>query len=45
MGANPGRIVDSVEVGIARPRNQLLTREDSRFLALRHHLFGLLQGH
>jgi NitT/TauT family transport system ATP-binding protein len=45
LGTNPGRIVEMVEVGIPRPRNQLLTREDSRFLAHRHHLFGLLQGH
>ena len=45
LGTNPGRIVEMVEVGIPRPRNQFLTREDSRFLAHRHHLFGLLQGH
>ena len=45
MGSNPGRIVEMVEVGIDRPRSQLLTREDSRFLAHRHRLFGLLQGH
>jgi NitT/TauT family transport system ATP-binding protein len=45
LSANPGRIVEMVEVGIPRPRNQLDTREDSRFLAHRHHLFGLLQGH
>ena len=45
LGTNPGRIVEMVEVGIPRPRNQLDTREDSRFLAHRHHLFGLLQGH
>ncbi len=45
LGTHPGRIVDMVEVGISRPRNQLETREDSRFLAHRHHLFGLLQGH
>ncbi len=45
LGTNPGRIVEMVDVGIPRPRNQLETREDSRFLAHRHHLFGLLQGH
>jgi hypothetical protein len=28
-----------------RPRHQLSTREDSQFLAHRHHLFGLLVGH
>jgi NitT/TauT family transport system ATP-binding protein len=40
--AGPGRIAEMIEVGIPRPRNQLHTREDPRFLAHRHHLFGLL---
>jgi NitT/TauT family transport system ATP-binding protein len=45
LETNPGRIAETVEVGIARPRSQLETREDARFLAHRHRLFGLLQGH
>jgi NitT/TauT family transport system ATP-binding protein len=45
LGANPGRILETVDVGIAHPRNQLTTREDPRFLAHRHHLHGLLEGH
>lgn len=45
LGANPGRILEEVDVGIAHPRNQLTTREDPRFLAHRHHLHGLLEGH
>jgi NitT/TauT family transport system ATP-binding protein len=45
LGANPGRILEEVEVGIAHPRSQLGTREDPRFLAHRHHLHGLLEGH
>lgn len=45
LGANPGRILEEVEVGITHPRNQLTTREDPRFLAHRHHLHGLLEGH
>lgn len=45
LDSNPGRIAERVEVGIPRPREQLTTREDSRFLTHRHHLFGLLQGH
>ena len=44
LAANPGRIVEMIEVGIPRPRGQLETREDRRFLAHRHRLFGLLQG-
>ena len=45
LAANPGRIAETVEVGLPRPRNQLTSREDTRFLSHRHHLFGLLQGH
>lgn len=45
LGANPGRILEEVEVGIAHPRHQLTTREHPHFLAHRHHLHGLLEGH
>jgi NitT/TauT family transport system ATP-binding protein len=45
LGSNPGRIVEQIDVELPRPRSQLETREDRRFLAHRHHLFGLLQGH
>ena len=45
LAANPGRIAETIEVGLPTPRNQLTTREDPRFLSHRHHLFGLLQGH
>ena len=45
LGTDPGRIIEKVEVDLPRPRSQLETREDQRFLAHRHHLFGLLQGH
>jgi NitT/TauT family transport system ATP-binding protein len=42
MESRPGRIGALVDVDLPRPRNQLTTREDPRFLALRHKLFGLL---
>jgi NitT/TauT family transport system ATP-binding protein len=45
LAAGPGRIAEMIEVGIPRPRRQLETREDPRFLAHRHRLFGLLEGH
>ena len=45
LAAEPGRIAEMVEVGIPRPRSQLETREDRRFLEHRHRLFGLLQRH
>jgi NitT/TauT family transport system ATP-binding protein len=43
LSANPGRIAERIAVEIPRPRSQLETREDRRFLAYRHRLFGLLQ--
>ena len=43
LAANPGRIAEKIAVEIPRPRSQLDTREDRRFLAYRHRLFGLLQ--
>jgi NitT/TauT family transport system ATP-binding protein len=39
----PGHIAERVAVDIPRPRSQLETREDPRFLAYRHRLFGLLK--
>ena len=46
MESRPGRIGEVVDVDLPRPRNQLSTREDPRFLALRHRLFNLLPtGH
>jgi NitT/TauT family transport system ATP-binding protein len=46
MESHPGRIGEVVEIDLPRPRNQLTTREDARFLAYRHRLFNLLPtGH
>ena len=45
LATDPGRIAEMVEVGIAKPRDQLETRENPRFLEHRHRLFGMLQGH
>ena len=43
MTARPGEIADLVNIDLARPRNQLGTREDPRFLAYRHRLFNQLE--
>ena len=43
LASNPGRIAERITVEIPRPRSQLETREDQRFLAYRHRLFGLLK--
>jgi len=43
LGTSAGRIAERIAVEIPRPRSQLETREDPRFLAYRHRLFGLLK--
>jgi NitT/TauT family transport system ATP-binding protein len=45
LGAHPGRVIEDIEVGLPRPRDQLTTRESPVFLEHRHRLYGLLQGH
>jgi NitT/TauT family transport system ATP-binding protein len=40
----PTRVAEIVPIGLPRPRNQLSTREDPRFLQLRHHLMTALLG-
>jgi NitT/TauT family transport system ATP-binding protein len=44
LAANPGRVVEILDVDLPRPRDQLATREDPRFLQYRHRLFRHL-GH
>jgi NitT/TauT family transport system ATP-binding protein len=39
LEANPGRIAEIVEIDLVRPRDQLGTREDARFLQYRHRLY------
>jgi NitT/TauT family transport system ATP-binding protein len=40
----PTRIAEIVPIELGRPRNQLSTRENPRFLELRHHLMTALIG-
>ena len=42
LAANPGRVVETISVGLKRPRDQLTTREEPLFLTHRHRLFQLL---
>jgi NitT/TauT family transport system ATP-binding protein len=44
LGGSPAHILETIAVDLPRPRNQLTTREDPRFLAHRHRLFSLLGG-
>ena len=39
---NPGRIAELIDIPLARPRNQLTTREEPEFLALRRRLFDFV---
>jgi NitT/TauT family transport system ATP-binding protein len=39
LAANPGRIAEVVDIDLPRPRHQLSTREDPRFLGYRHRLY------
>jgi NitT/TauT family transport system ATP-binding protein len=45
LGDAPARIIETIDVDLPYPRDQLTTREDPRFLAHRHRLFGLLRRH
>jgi NitT/TauT family transport system ATP-binding protein len=44
LAPNPGRVTEIVEITLPRPRDQLTTREDKRFLSYRHHLYRLIQS-
>ncbi len=41
--ANPGRVARAFDVTLAKPRDQLTTREDAQFLSLRHELFTFIK--
>ena len=42
MSPSPGRIVGSIDVELARPRDQIATRSSPRFLALRNEIYELI---
>ena len=42
LSARPSRVVRSMATGLPRPRDNIATREDPRFLALRHELLAML---
>jgi NitT/TauT family transport system ATP-binding protein len=42
LSARPTALKEIIDVGLVRPRDQLATREDPRFLKLRHHLTSSL---
>ena len=44
LSAGPGRIVDSIDVGLPRPRTQTTTRSSPRFLAVRNEIHDVISG-
>ncbi|MGH8764761.1 MAG: ABC transporter ATP-binding protein [Burkholderiales bacterium] len=42
LSARPSTVVKSLSTGLDRPRDKIATREDPRFLALRHELLDML---
>jgi len=44
LHANPGRIARTVDVTMAKPRDQLATREHPEFVRLRRELYDLVSG-
>lgn len=44
LRANPGRVVEIIDIALPRPRDQLTTREDPQFLDYRHRLFKHLRS-
>ena len=42
LSRRPSQVIEEVEVKLERPRNQLTTREDPRFIQARHHIFELI---
>jgi NitT/TauT family transport system ATP-binding protein len=42
LSRRPAQVLEEIEVKLPRPRNQLLTREDPRFIQIRHQIFELI---
>ncbi len=42
LSRRPSRVIEEIDVKLERPRNQLSTREDPRFIQARHHVFELI---
>jgi NitT/TauT family transport system ATP-binding protein len=42
LSRRPSRVIEEIDVKLERPRNQLTTREDPRFIQARHHIFELI---
>jgi NitT/TauT family transport system ATP-binding protein len=45
LSTRPARVVEEIEVGLPRPRDQLTTKETPEFLRLRHQVYTLVRRH
>ena len=45
LGARPGRVLATTEVGLPRPREQTETRSSARFLEVRNEIHALISGY
>jgi NitT/TauT family transport system ATP-binding protein len=44
LSRRPARVIEELDVKLPRPRHQLSTREDTRFIQHRHHIFELISS-
>ena len=44
LSQRPTRVLEEIAIDLAKPRDQLTTREDPRFLAARHHVISLIRS-
>jgi NitT/TauT family transport system ATP-binding protein len=42
LSRRPARVIEEIEITLDRPRQQLTTREDARFIKHRHRIFELI---
>ncbi|MFJ5956980.1 hypothetical protein ACIQC5_13600 [Paenarthrobacter sp. NPDC092416] len=45
LSAPPSTVAETVEVDLPRPRDQITTKQDPRFVELRAHVTSLLRSH
>jgi NitT/TauT family transport system ATP-binding protein len=43
LSGRPSEIREEIRIDLERPRNQLTTKEDKRFIEYRHHIYTLIR--
>jgi NitT/TauT family transport system ATP-binding protein len=44
LSKRPSVVLETMEVNLDRPRNQLETKGDKRFISLRHRIYGIIRS-